>query len=137
METSDLAVLALGGSAAGMVYGAIKGNEAQDKLMKAQLAQERMLAARDRLSQVRQTRTAMAQVQQAGANQGVSGSSAIAGGAATAYDQGAGNIQYINNQEMYGIAQTKDRISYNDAMGIEELSKDVFSIAMSAAKGGF
>lgn len=129
--------LAFGAPVIGMIKGVFDAQSAQEKLMKTQLAQERMIAGRDRLNQVRQLRTATAAVQQQGANTGVAGSSAIAGGVATAYGQAGQNIQYINNQEMYGQKQTQERQSYNNAMGLQELSKDVFSIASSAASGGF
>lgn len=137
MDPTDLALTVGTGGLYGMIKGAFDSNSAQTKLMNAQLGQERMIAQRDRLNQVRQLRTATAAVQQQGANTGVSGSSGISGGTASAYGQAGQNIQYIDNQQMYGQKQTQDRMAINSAQGLQDLGKDVFSIAQSAMMGGF
>lgn len=137
MDPLTLATTILGGGAIGaQVFGAIEGNKAQEGILKAQLGQERMLAQRDRLAQVRQLRTQTANVQQAGANTGVSASSSVAGGVGTVYGQVGQNIQLINNQQRFGQIITQDRINYNNAMGIEQLGSDVFNIASKAVLAG-
>lgn len=135
MDPFSIALMGAGMGA--QVFGMFQQHSAEEKLMGAQLGQERMLAARDRLQQVRQLRTATAQVQQAGANQGVSGASSIAGGTSTAYGQAGQNIQYINNQQMFGQVITKDRQAISDAQGIQQLGSDVFSIGSKISGGGF
>lgn len=124
------------------VVGGIMGMNDQDKLMRAQSAQDRMLAQRDRLQQVRQLLSTSATVTQTGENTGVGSSSGVSGGRATAYGQAGQNINYINSQEMYGMVQTKDRQaiardkSIMDAgQGLQNIGKDIFDMAGPLSQG--
>lgn len=132
----------MGGGMVAQIAGGIMGMNDQKRLMNTQLAQERMIAAKDRLNQVRQLRSASAAVDQAGANTGVSGSSSVAGGKAGVYDQVGNNIQFIDNQLRFGAQQTKERIAINQDQGLQQLGQgmeklggDVFDMAGPIQQG--
>jgi Flp pilus assembly protein TadB len=122
-------------------YGTYTGMETSKKAARASRAaadaqrrQEDVAQQRERLKQVREARIRQAQVVQAGENQGVSGSSAIAGGVGDIGTQAAGNIGYTNAMQSAGneiynqntIIRTANRQAQT-AQGFTNFGKSLFS----------
>jgi hypothetical protein len=85
--------------------------KASSKARKQEKAARSLKMDADRLAQQREIRQAMreqrikqAQILQAGANQGVTGSSGVTGGVASTGSQLAGNVNFINQQGAYNQA---------------------------------
>jgi len=86
------------------IGGASQARKSRKEAAKARKLQERarnLQSARGIAEQVRQAQVARAQVIQAGENQGVAGSSAVAGGASSVQAQAGGNIAFA--QQLFGL----------------------------------
>ena len=132
-----IASIALATMVAGTVVGTVgslKANKAAQGAAKLQAGQAKVEAQRERIKQIRASRAARAQIEQAGANSGAESSSAITGaGSATA--QGFSNIQAINSQEAVGQAVGRQNQKMIDARGVATLGSGIASIGGTVFAG--
>jgi hypothetical protein len=85
-------------STVGSVYAQTKAGAAQRKAGDAQRRQEALQAAVQRRQQIKAGRQAQALALQAGENQGVSGSSGVAGGVGSIKSQMNSNLSFLDRQ---------------------------------------
>lgn len=84
-----------------------KSRKEQRKARKIQSKQENLKVTRAAAEQVRQAQIARAQIIQAGENQGVGTSSAVAGGAGSVQSQAGGNLAFT--QQLFSLQQQANR----------------------------
>lgn len=128
------AIVAAVAATAGTVMS-IKGNMAQADAMKKEAslkqAQLNIQAQQARTSQIREARIKQAMIIQAGAGQGASDSSAVAGGVAGVTGQLAENLQAINVQAGFGKAYSKINKESASAQGEIALGQGISSIGQT------
>ena len=125
-----IASIALATMVAGTItstVGSLKANKAAQGAAKLQAGQAKVEAQRERIKQIRASRAARAQIEQAGANAGAESSSAITG-AGSVTSQGFGNIQAINSQEAVGQAVGRQYQKQMNAQGVATLGSGVASL---------
>ncbi len=84
-----------------------QGAAAQREANKFQRQQADLQAARQKRDSIRQTRIAMASVQQGAENQGVSGSSAAIGGQGSIQSQGTSNLSFLDQYNQLSDAASE------------------------------
>jgi hypothetical protein len=96
LTTTLLAISAT--ASAGSLYSQSRAAKAQAKASAAQRRQEALAAAVQRREQQKAGRRAVAMALQAGENQGVAGSSGVAGGVGSAISQTTANLSFLDGQ---------------------------------------
>lgn len=89
----------------------------------------RLQAAKQVAEQVRKAAIARAQIIQAGENQGVSGSSAVAGGAGSTISQAAGNIGFVNQLQKLNQESTNRLFDINEINAQQAQTNSYVSLA--------
>tara|TARA_R100000951_G_C2626589_1_gene176212 strand:- start:358 stop:876 length:519 start_codon:yes stop_codon:yes gene_type:complete len=116
-----------------------KAAKAQQRAADLEQRRQKLARARERSRGIREARIAAAQATQAGANQGVSGSSGVAGGVGSIISQGNANISFLDESgrladqasEQLGKARSYT-VRANNASAVAALGAQAFS-----AGGGF
>lgn len=126
-----LTTLAVAAAVAGTVVS-VKGQEAAaDAQAQSQKLQGRLndiRAQRDKTQQIREARMKRAIIEQNAANSGAGDSSSALGGAGEVTSNLASNIAYINTQQDYGKAISKQGVLGARAQGQEALGEGIAKI---------
>jgi hypothetical protein len=102
-------VAVIGGVAtAGSLIASRKSRKLQEKAMRAQQRASQLQASRSAVQSIRQSQIARADIIQQGENQGVGGSSAVAGGAGSVASQGGANVAFA--QKIFGLQNAASRL---------------------------
>lgn len=131
----------LGAPVLGSLYEGRRSRKMQERAMKIDERRAKLQSMRSSVQQIRQAQMARADILQMGENQGVSGSSGVAGGMASAQSQATGNIAFA--QQIFGLQQSYNRMrsaanahSFN-ASAFNQLGSLAGSFGMDVLKSSF
>ena len=115
-----------------------RSRKMQEKAVKVDEKRSKLQAMRSSVQQIRQAQIQRAEIAQMGENQGVSGSSGVAGGMASAQSQATSNIAFA--QQIFGLQQSYNRMrsaantySFN-ASALNQLGSAAITIAGASAE---
>lgn len=91
-----------------------KANDAQNKAMDIQRRADELKQNRERRQVIREARIKRAMIEQGGANQGATTSSAVTGGAAGITSQASGNLSFLDNMGSMNQATTRSLTQANN-----------------------
>lgn len=122
-----------GGLQAVGITEAREARKDQAKARKIQQRSNRLQAGRSAMEQVRAGQVARAQVIQAGENQGVSGSSAVQGGASSVQAQVGGTLDFAS--QLFAMQQSANRLQ-ESAFKHQSNAQDAKAITDLALQAG-
>ena len=127
-----LAIAAVVIAAVGLISSADSCKQArthQKRARKIQAGRARLEASRQAMETLREAQVKRAQIIQQGANQGVSGSSVVAGAAGSVQSQASSNISFA--QQIFGLQQSSRRLmeSANELQNQSALASQVATFA--------
>ena len=99
---------ALAAGTVGSLYEGRRARKMQERAMRVDEKRSKLQAMRSSVQQIRQAQIQRAEIMQMGENQGVAGSSGVAGGMASAQSQATGNIAFA--QQIFGLQQSYNRM---------------------------
>lgn len=108
--------------------GSVMQQQAAQKAAKANAKLQDIEAQRERVKQVRTSRIARANIEQAGANAGAADSSSVIGGAQDATNQGNQNISFINLEQSAGRQISNAQNQQAQAGGIVDIGSGLQQI---------
>lgn len=113
------------------IYQGQKAAKENRKAMRIEQQRQDLAAARERRQAIRQARMAYAQTQQAGENQGVSATSAAAGGLANITGQLNSNLSFLDTMNSLADRQSQHFMNSASAQASAQMWGDVAGTAMA------